>query len=356
MIESNDKKTRIISYVIIAGILLTVWYMLDLVLLTFLIAFLFYHIVRVTKKHCDKVMPFNMPEGVILTVSYVLFIFLIVMFVSEGMPVVIGWFRSLSSIFTTVNITAFYADLDPHLREFLEYIDLGSAIRSIGTWISSQIAEISTVTMEFLINLFIALILAFIILSERKRIARFGVSMSNSRGNYVYEYLSNFGKNFCATFGKVMKVQITIALVNSLISMIALAIMGFPGIPALGIMIFCLGLIPVAGVIVSLIPLSILAISIGGIMKLVEVLIMICVLHAIEAYVLNPKLMSNKTKLPVSFTLIILLVGQHYLGVWGLLIGVPLFLFLMNLLEVDYEKQEEEHKHKKGNVNNAEGN
>lgn len=72
-------------------------------------------------------------------------------------------------------------------------------------------------------------------------------------------------------------------------------------------------------------------------MKLLEVIIMICVLHAIEAYLLNPKLMSSKTNLPVSFTLIILLVGEHYLGVWGLLIGVPLFLFLMKLLEVEYE-------------------
>lgn len=355
MIENRDKKTRVISYIIIAGILLTVWYMLDLVLLTFLIAFIFFHLVRVTKKHCDKVMPFNMPEGVILVITYVLFIFLMVMFVSEGMPTVISWGGSLSKAFTSVNITEFYEEIDPHIREFLEFIDLGSTIRSIGTWISSQIATFSTLTVEFLIHFFIALILAFIILSERKRITRFGESMSVSRGAYVYEYLANFGKSFCTTFGKVMRVQITIALVNSLISMVALALMGFPGIIALGVMIFCLGLIPVAGVIVSMVPLSILAISIGGFMKLVEVIIMICVLHAIEAYLLNPKLMSNKTNLPVSFTLIILLVGQHYLGVWGLLIGVPLFLFLMNMLEVNYEEAEIEHKHKRGNINNADG-
>ncbi len=337
MTESNDKKTRIISYVIIAGILLTVWYMLDLVLLTFIVAFVFYHLERKIKIHCDKVMPFNMPEKAIISACYILFIILLVMFVSEGMPVVVNWCKSLAGAFTSLNITEFYAELDPHLRQFLEYIDLGSTVRSIGTWMSGQIAGYSTSTLSFMINLFIALILAFIILCERKRIEAFGKSMSESRGVYVYEYLANFGKNFCETFGKVMKVQITIALVNGIASTIALAIMGFPGVPALGIMIFCLGLIPVAGVIVSLIPLSILALSIGGWMKLLEVIIMICVLHAIEAYLLNPKLMSSKTNLPVSFTLIILLVGEHYLGVRGLLIGVPLFLFLMKLLEVEYE-------------------
>ena len=337
MTENNDKKTRIISAIIIAGILITVWYMLNLVLLTFIVAFVFYHLVRKIKIHCDKVMPFNMPEKVILSGCYILFIILLVMFVSEGLPVVVNWGKSLATAFSSINITEFYQGLDPHLQQFLEYIDLSSTVRSIGTWMSGHLATYSTTTLSFMINLFIALILAFIILCERKRIEAFGQSMSQSRGAYVYEYLANFGKNFCETFGKVMRVQITIALVNSVASMIALAIMGFPGVPALGIMIFCLGLIPVAGVIVSLIPLSILALSIGGWVKLLEVIIMICVLHAIEAYLLNPKLMSSKTNLPVSFTLIILLVGEHYLGVWGLLIGVPLFLFLMKLLEVEYE-------------------
>ncbi|WP_272868649.1 hypothetical protein [Clostridioides difficile] len=46
--------------------------------------------------------------------------------------------------------------------------------------------------------------------------------------------------------------------------------------------------------------------------------------------------MSNRTKLPVCFVFIILLVGEHYLGVWGLLIGVPIFMFLMDILGVKF--------------------
>ncbi len=63
---------------------------------------------------------------------------------------------------------------------------------------------------------------------------------------------------------------------------------------------------------------------------------MICIVHAVETYILNPKLMSNRTKLPVCFVFIILLVGEHYLGVWGLLIGVPIFMFLMDILGVKF--------------------
>ena len=151
-----------------------------------------------------------------------------------------------------------------------------------------------------------------------------------------------FGGNFCKTFGKVMKVQLIIALVNSALSMIGLKFIGFEAIVPFGVMIFVLGLIPVAGVIISLFPLCIMAFNIGGIIKIVEVCIMVCVLHAIEAYILNPKLMSAKTRLPVCFVFIILLVGEHYMGVWGLIMGVPIFIFIMSMFDVDYAIVREE--------------
>lgn len=110
--------------------------------------------------------------------------------------------------------------------------------------------------------------------------------------------------------------------------------MGFHQLLGLGIMIFSLGLIPVAGVIISLIPLSIIAFKLGGVMKVIYVLIMVAVLHALEGYVLNPKFMSVNTKLPVFFTFVILIVSEHYMGIWGLLLGIPLFMFILDLLNV----------------------
>ena len=58
-------------------------------------------------------------------------------------------------------------------------------------------------------------------------------------------------------------------------------------------MIFLLGLIPVAGVIISLFPLCMIAYNIGGIMYVVYILVIVTVIHALESYVLNPKFMSQ---------------------------------------------------------------
>jgi predicted PurR-regulated permease PerM len=115
--------------------------------------------------------------------------------------------------------------------------------------------------------------------------------------------------------------------------------MGFPQALGLGFMIFILGLIPVAGVLISLIPLCIIAFNIGGFVKIIEVIVMIVVLHSLESYILNPKLMSSKTKLPVFLVFIILLFSEHYLGVWGLLFGIPLFIFLLDVLDINIQEK-----------------
>ena len=99
-------------------------------------------------------------------------------------------------------------------------------------------------------------------------------------------------------------------------------------------MVFILSLIPVAGVIISLIPLSFVAYSVGGIRYVIYILIVIMIIHAIEAYILNPKFMSSKTELPIFYTFVVLLAGENFLGTWGLIVGVPIFTFLLDILGV----------------------
>jgi predicted PurR-regulated permease PerM len=182
--------------------------------------------------------------------------------------------------------------------------------------------------------------------AEKKKIAQFGINVSKSEISYIYDYFVNYGGGFCRTFGQVMKVQVLIALINSILTVIALSIFGYPAIGGLGLMIFLLGLIPVAGVIISFIPLSVIGFSIGGLVMVGKLVIFIMLLHAFEAYILNPKLMSRKTRLPVCFVFLILLIGEHYLGIWGLLIGVPVFIFLMTAFNVDYKVMDESKRRK----------
>lgn len=284
-----------------------------------------------------KTMKVKIPNGFILTILYMVFIMVLVLIVTVVYPKLTSQIMELFEMLKNFDLNAFRNALDPRFAVVLENVDYNKYIGEASVILANGATKIG----GFGVNLFLSLLLSFFLLLEKNKIQRFGKKMEHSKIAYTYSQLILFGKNFTHTFGKVMKVQVTIAFINCIISMIILTILGFPQITNLGIMIFFLGLIPVAGVIISLVPLSIIAFSTGGINQVIAVLIMVALIHTIEAYILNPKLMSSRTELPVCFVFIILLVGEHYLGVWGLLIGVPVFIFMMNALDVDFEEKNE---------------
>lgn len=148
-----------------------------------------------------------------------------------------------------------------------------------------------------------------------------------------------FSRKFIVSFGKVIEAQILIAIFNTIFTTIGLWILGFHYLVALSIVVFLLSLIPVAGVIISLIPLSIIGLQLGGVMMVVYLIVMIMVIHAFESYFLNPRLMSSKTKLPMFYTFVILIFSEHFFGIWGLIIGVPVFVFLLDILDVNYREE-----------------
>ncbi|MCX7746775.1 MAG: AI-2E family transporter [Clostridia bacterium] len=193
------------------------------------------------------------------------------------------------------------------------------------------------------LNILLAIILSLFFLLEKGKIKRFVSRFKNSKLSNFYEEIYVFGSKFLQSFGKVIQAQILISFTNTILSAIALSFMGFPQILGLSVMIFILGLVPVAGVFISLVPLSIIAytISNGDFMNVIYVWIMIAVLHTIEAYFLNPKFMSAKTELPIFYTFLVLLISEHYMGVWGLIIGIPIFMFLLDVLNVTQEGEEE---------------
>ena len=343
----RDLKERIISWIVMTLMFVTIWYMLNIVLLTFIITFVFYHLVEWIQRKRRELIPYQVqvPDGFILAFLYIVFILVLIFASIEFAPKMAAYFTDLANVFITFDANALKESIDPRLAEVLGHIDFNKYITEAGVMLASGVTAVG----GFGVNLFLSLILSFFLLMEKKKIRRFGERLADSRVSFIYDYWITFGANFCNTFGKVMKVQVTIALINSIISLVLLTILGFPQVMSLGVMIFLLGLIPVAGVVISLVPLSIIAFNIGGINKVVAVILMVILIHTLEAYILNPKLMSDKTELPVCFVFIILLVGEHYLGVWGLLIGVPIFIFLLNAMEVNYTDACKKEKHRKHN-------
>lgn len=307
---------------------------LNLVLLTFLFTYLINSLEDFVINSLKK---FNMPikKGIVTIILYIVLITAIVVTIIKYVPIIIG--QSMSIIKQAQYYYEHMADkLPKNLAKFI--IPLTDKISMKNYTQSGVDAVVHTATNvgKVSLNVFFALMLSLFYVLEKDKVIGFVKKFENSRVSGIYKYCVYYGSNFLNSFGKVVKAQIIIAIVNTSLSVVFLAILGFKKLFALGFMIFVLSLIPVAGVIISLIPLSLIAFDIGGIVKVIDVLIMILVIHCIESYFLNPKLMAQNTKLPIFFTFIILIVSEHFMGIWGLLLGIPLFMFLLDILGVKY--------------------
>ncbi|MBD8523302.1 AI-2E family transporter [Lysinibacillus sp. FSL R7-0073] len=318
-------------FIILVGIAVALYLMrsmINLILLTFIITYLMNQLTTKTTKSIRKYTPMN--EKAVTVTLYLLLVAGIVAVIYKYLPIVTQQITQLFDLIASFNLDPDDNEIARYLAPTFEKIELGKYLEQGVDITLKNITNIGKIIMQILISL----ILSLFILLEKKRIIEFTAKFKDSKIGPLYDELHYFSRIFIRSFGKVIEAQFIIAAVNCVLSVIALSIMGFPHLIALGIMLFILGLVPVAGVIISLIPLSIIAYSIGGLMYIVYILVIVMVLHAIEAYFLNPKLMSAKTDLPIFYTFMVILFSEHFLGVWGLIIGIPLFMFLLDILGV----------------------
>lgn len=329
---------RFVVFLIIVAFLYEMRAMMNTILLTFIFTYVIVHLINLVQRYVPK-----MPTGAIVVVTYLIILALLYFFITVYMPMLVGQISKMVK-----SVMAFYeSDESSRLLSYAtHYISKNEIItqaKHAMTFAFHTATSIGTLT----ITTFMSLILSFFYTIELKKMREFSsLFVKSGYLKWLFEDIRYFGKKFTNTFGVVLEAQFFIAICNTALTMIGLAIMKMPQIVALGLMVFILSLVPVAGVIISLIPLSIVGYSVGGIRYAIYIFVMIMIIHAIEAYVLNPKFMASKTELPIFYTFLVLLVAEHFWGTWGLIVGVPIFTFLLDVLNIKSTKKDKKAKAK----------
>ncbi|AXI07629.1 AI-2E family transporter [Oceanobacillus zhaokaii] len=320
--KTGVKRTIIFGLIIL--ILFSVRSMMNLILLTFIFSFLMNGLVKFTTARI------KLNRTILILLLYAFIVSLLTVGIVKYLPVIT---IEISQLIRQISNFSFKS-YDNAIVNFIESIIASNQITAYledgFSFLLKSFSDISKTSVQVLI----ALLLSLFFLLEKPRLLEFTGKFKHSKIAPFYREIEYFGRKFSRTFGKVIEAQFIIALINTFLTVIVLMILGFPQIIGLSIMVFFLGLIPVAGVIISLIPLTLIAFTIGGFLTVIYLFVAIMIIHAIEAYILNPKLMSSKTDLPVFYTFIVLIFSQHFFGVWGLIIGIPVFVFLLDILDV----------------------
>lgn len=298
--------------------------MLNIMLLTFLLTFLMDRLHFHTSRLLNKVVPVN--SKLVLSLLYATLTALLIAGGFKLFPALINQTGQLIDLVKRVNTMPQENELAGYLVSFLNTINIQGTVK--------HGLEFVMRVSNWGFHLFLALLLSLFLLLGKENVIRFTRQFRTSKLSWLFNEVEFFGRKFVHTFGKVIETQLLIAFINCIVTTFALWLMGFPNLFVLALLIFVLGLVPVAGVFLSLIPLCAIAYSIGGILFIVYLLVVITVVHALEAYVLNPRLMASKTNLPMFYTFVVLLFSEHFFGVWGLIVGIPTFVFLLDILEV----------------------
>ena len=351
---------KLIAYSIL---ILFIYLFKDLALLfflTFIFAYLFYSLAKFLKekidiffdKFCkDKKKLFFLKKlfstNFIIIFEYILFVGILIMIVSSAIPKIQTELTWLSNTIPVLqdkidSVKLMLSDINKNYSEIDHTLKTAFSSENLNYEVILKIFEKIKSAWALIMQFIFALILSFVFLLDRKKLKRYLAWIKSSNFSFLYEEYKIIFDKIIRSFGLILKAQSLIAFVNASLTVIWLFIIGtvfldwiwFPYIMTLWLIVFIFGFIPVLWVFLSSIPIIIIWYSASGSILMVFVLILlILIIHMIEAYYLNPKIVSNFLELPVSLTFIILIIWEHLFWVAWLLIWVSLFYFFTELLK-----------------------
>ena len=195
--------------------------------------------------------------------------------------------------------------------------------------VSPLVIDVARTALRFASTLILSLLFSFLILFDLPRLQKEVEAIRASRIGWLYNEVRGTIVEFGGTLGQVIEAQMLIAIVNTVSTFVGLLILGVPSKFLLSTIAFFCSFVPVLGVFISTIPICMVALTQGGFGLVLQCIAMVAVVHAIEAYGLNPRITGARVRLNPVMVLVILVVGEHLFGLWGVILGVPVAVTLL---------------------------
>ena len=322
---------RVIIWTAFFIVLYLVRELFALVFLTFILCFIFNNLIQWLSEHT------RVRRRLWTVIIYLLFVAVVTYLLSIVGPRVgreaTHFIRQLPESMSNFhdfldNVARKQPNIYPLIRSLKESLSLESLVgidkQALASFLFASFNEITHYTSYFLLGI----LFSFMILLDFPNLKEKTRALENTRLQAVYEEMAGGVARFALVVGAAFQAQILIAVVNTSLTAFGLWAMGIPQIALLSTVVFFAGLIPVLGVFISSVPIILLAFNSGGLGLTGSAVVMIIIVHSIEAYILNPNIVSAIFKINPVLTLIILYIGHSLFGLWGLLLGVPAAVFL----------------------------
>ena len=218
----------------------------------------------------------------------------------------IGWVRSLQDGIDSAGIPL--------------QLSLPSASGGISTAVLGSVLGILTGTLGTLINILLVIVISIYLLAEGRQLIASMRKLFPGREE-VYDFtLLAVG----TTVGQYARGQLIMSFVMGTYTGVAMTLIGVPYAVVLGILTFFLEFLPLIGAPVGMGIAVLIALAFKG--PFVGLLALVVALggHAIEAYILGPRVTGSATRIHPLVAMAALLIGAELAGILGALFGVPI--------------------------------
>jgi len=225
----------------------------------------------------------------------------------------------------------------PMIRQRLEEVDISGeeAInRGLGIISSWAFGPVSFVGMLFskIIELFLAIVFSIYILFDKETLKGnfnklINAYLSKDKRNYLLNVIQTANNTFTDFFLGVFKE----ALIIGLLCTIGMLILGLPYASTVGSVVGVSAIIPMFGAFLSA-AIGALLIVVVDPVKAVIFIIFIVILQQVEENFIYPKVIGNNIGLPKIWVFAAIIVGGGFMGIIGILLGVPITATIYKLL------------------------
>ncbi len=206
------------------------------------------------------------------------------------------------------------------------------AIKSALPQVLQGMLYVVKICWEILITLILAIIFSFILVIDWDRIAATIRTLERSRIRTFYIGTAPHLVAFADILGKAFTAQALIATCNTLLTFVGIWFFQVPNIALITVIVFFCGFIPILGVFLSSIPIVIFGIQAGGMPLALKLIGLITAVHLVEAYGLNPNITGNVLHVHPILVLMLLLIGERFFGIWGMVVGVPVGYYIIHMV------------------------
>ena len=299
-----------------------------------LIAYILYIPCKKIEQWLNKNKKLKHTRGISITIVYILAMLIIALIIKFIIPImvesIIDLVENIQGYYNSIVADEYNTQLSPWVQtnilkpivEYIQKINFEEMFTPdmIKTYLSSAFGAIKTV-----VNVFIAFICSVYIIAQRESIIDFinklAKSIMTKKG---YNRFTKYFTSGNQIFFKFISSQVIDAIVVSIISSIAMAIIGVKYSLLLGVFIGISNLIPYFGAIVGVAIAVIITLLTGGLKQAVIMAIVVIILQQIDANIINPRITSSRLKISPLLVIFAVTIGGAYFGVIGMFIAVPI--------------------------------